>query len=53
MGYGAADKIGELQAKEYEEDLAAMAEEYRAKQAAGKWFVHIRKGILAIRISRC
>ena len=43
VGQGAADKIGEVKAKEYEEDLKAMVEEYRASDEVGECFVHIRK----------
>ena len=34
--HGAADKIGEVKAKEYDEDLKAMVEEYRARNAVGE-----------------
>ena len=43
VGHGAADKMGEVKAKEYEEDLKVMVEEYRARNAVGECFVHIRK----------
>ena len=36
--HGAADKIGEVKAKEYEEDLKVMVEEYRARNAVEKAF---------------
>lgn len=36
VGYGAADKIGDVKAKEYDEDLKAMVQEYRARNAACK-----------------
>ena len=43
VGHGAADKKGEVKAKECEEDLKIMVEEYRARDAVGECFVHIRK----------
>ena len=43
LGYGASDKIGEVKSKEYEEDLAVMAEEHRAGVAAGECYVRVRK----------
>ena len=43
VGHGATDKIGEVKAKEYDEDLKAMVEGYRARNAVGECFVHIRK----------
>ena len=43
VGLGAADKLGELSAKEYDEDLARMAEEYGAAIKSGSCFVHIRQ----------
>ena len=50
VGYGASDKKGEVDAKDYEEDLVKMAEEYKARNEAGEYFVHIRRSIRAPRI---
>ena len=43
IGQGASDKKGEVNAETYDEDLKAMAEEYRGRNAVGECFVHIRK----------
>ena len=43
VGYGAADKKGEIDDKEYEDDMPKMAEEYKARDEVGEFFVHIRK----------
>ena len=43
VGYGAADKKGEVTAKEYEEDMLKMAEKYKARDDTGECFVHVRK----------
>lgn len=44
IGYGASDKIGEVERpREYEDDLKVLAEEYRVRNDAGECFVHIRK----------
>ena len=42
LGIGSADKIGELNARDYDEDLKAMAEEYDAAIKSGGCFVHVR-----------
>ena len=42
VGQGAADKLGRLSAADYKEDLEEMAKEYRARDLAGEYFVHIR-----------
>ena len=36
VGYGAADKKGEVDDKEYEEDMLKMAEEYKARDEVGE-----------------
>ena len=43
IGQGASDKKGEVNAETYDEDLKAMAEDYRCRNASGECFVHIRK----------
>ena len=43
IGCGAADKRGEANAKDYEEDLLRMVGEYKAVSEAGGYFVHVRK----------
>ena len=43
IGQGAADKIGEVGADVYADDLKAMAEEYRERGSLGECFVHVRK----------
>ena len=43
VGQGASDKRGEVNAKEYDDDLSKMAEEYKNRNAAGECFVHIRE----------
>ena len=43
VGLGAADKIGERQNDDYENDLKDMVEEYRTCNEHGGCFVHIRK----------
>ena len=42
LGIGSADKIGELNARDYDDDLRTMAEEYRTAIEAGECFVHVR-----------
>ena len=42
LGIGSADKIGELNARGYDEDLKAMADEYHAAIESGGCFVHVR-----------
>ena len=39
---GSANKIGELNAREHEEDFKAMAEEYLSAIESGGCFVHVR-----------
>ena len=43
VGLGAADKKGEVSNGDYEACLKEMAEEYRACDEEGKFFVHIRE----------
>ena len=35
--------MGEVNAKDYEEDLIKMAEEYKVRNEAGECFVHVRR----------
>ena len=42
IGQGAADKLGGLSAAEYKDDLEKMAKEYKDRDSAGEYFVHIR-----------
>ena len=42
FGIGSSDKLGELKAEEYDEELRTMADEYKAALDAGGCFVHIR-----------
>ena len=42
FGIGSADKIGEVNAREHEEELRAMAEEYPSAIESGGCFVHVR-----------
>ena len=43
LGISSADKKGEMQAKEYEDELRQMVSEYESQTEIGQPFVHIRK----------